>query len=54
MSKRISLTPQERGELVLRLLYNYATAFELARAHSISEPTLHQWRTAFLEVPSPV
>ena len=49
MAKRISLTPQERGELVLRLLRNEATASELAREHSISEPTLYQWRTTFLE-----
>ena len=49
MSKCISLSSQERGELVLRLLRNEATASELAREHSISEPTLHQWRTSFLE-----
>ena len=46
MSKRISSTSQERDKLVLRLLRNEATAYELAREHSISEPTLHQWRIA--------
>ena len=48
MKKRISLTSEERGELVLRLLRKEATASELAREASISEPTLYQWRDAFL------
>ena len=47
MAKRISMTEQERGELVLRLLRNEVTAGELACEHSISEPTLYQWRNAF-------
>ena len=49
MPKRISLTPQQRGELVLRLLRKEATASELAREQSISENTLYKWRAAFLE-----
>ena len=48
MSKRIALTSEQRGELVLRLLRNEATASELAREASISEPTLYLWRDKFL------
>ena len=44
MSKRVALTAEERGELVLRLLRKEATASDLAREASISEPALHQWR----------
>jgi len=49
MSKRIVLSATERGELVLRLLRKEATAGELAREAGISEPTLYQWRDAFLK-----
>ena len=48
MSKRVALTSAARGELVLRLLRREATAAELAREASISEPTLYQWRDTFL------
>ena len=48
MSKRIQMSAEERGELVLRLLRKEATAVELAQEASISEPTLYQWRDAFL------
>ena len=41
MWKCIALTSEQRGELVLRLLRNEATASELAREASISEPTLY-------------
>ena len=46
--QKIALNTEERGELVLRLLRHEATASELAREASISEPTLYQWRDAFL------
>ena len=36
MSKRVALTTEERGELVLRLLRKEATASDLAREASIS------------------
>lgn len=49
MSKRIVLSATERGELVLRLLRREATAGQLAREAGISEPTLYQWRDAFLK-----
>ena len=49
MSKRIVLSATERRELVLRLLRKEATAGELAREAGISEPTLYQWRDAFLK-----
>ena len=49
MSKRIVMTATERGELVLRLLRKEATAVQLAREAGISEPSLYQWREAFLQ-----
>ena len=48
MTKRIAMSAEERGELVLRLLRKEATASELSREASISELTLYQWRDAFL------
>ena len=48
MPKRVALTAEQRGELVLRLLRKEAKASDLAREASISEPTLYQWRDAFL------
>ena len=48
MTKRIAMSAEERGELVLRLLRKEATASELSREAMISEPTLYQWRDAFL------
>ena len=49
MSKRILMSAAERGELVLKLLRKEATAVQLARETGISEPTLYQWRDAFLQ-----
>ena len=49
MSKRIVMSATARGELVLRLLRKEATAGQLAREAGISEPTLYQWREAFLK-----
>lgn len=49
MSKRIVLSATERGELVLRLLREEATAEQLAREVGISETILNQWRDDFLK-----
>lgn len=49
MSKRITMSATERGELVLRLLRKEAKAVQLARDAGISEPTLYQWHDAFLQ-----
>ena len=48
MPKRVELTAEQRGELVLRLLRKEAKASDLAREASIPESTLHQWRDDFL------
>lgn len=48
MARQIPLNARQRGELALRLLLKEATAGELAREASVSEPTLYQWRDAFL------
>lgn len=49
MARRIGLTTEQRGELVLRLLRKEATAGELAREVPASEATVYQWRDAFLK-----
>lgn len=49
MSKRIELTPKERGELVLKLISQEATAKQLAREAGVSMATLYRWRDTFLE-----
>ena len=48
MPKQIELTKEERGELVLRLIREEATAANLAREASVSEQTIYQWRDNFL------
>ena len=53
MSKRIQMSAEERGELVLRLLRKQATAVELAQEASISEPTLYQRKDAHAGFSSP-
>lgn len=49
MAKRIELSAEERGNVVLRMLRKDSKASDLARELSISEPTLYKWRETFLK-----
>ncbi len=49
MGKRSSLTPEQRTQLVLRLLSKEEPAAQIARRAGISEQTLYRWRDEFLQ-----
>jgi len=48
MSKRSTLGPEERAQLVLRMLSKEEPATQIARRAGISEQTLHRWRDEFV------
>ena len=48
MGKKWTLTPEQRSELVLRLLSKEEPAAQLARRAGISEQTLYRWRDDFI------
>jgi transposase-like protein len=48
MSKKSTLSPEKRAELVLRLLSKEEPAVQIARRAGISEQTLYRWREEFL------
>ena len=48
MGKKSTLPPEERSQLVLRLLSKEAPAAQLARRAGISEQTLYRWRDDFI------
>lgn len=49
MTNHSKLTENEKFDLVMALLRKEATASELARRHSVSEPTIGPWRDEFLD-----
>ena len=48
MAKRSKLTPEQRTQLVLRLLSKEEPAVQIARRAGISEQTLYRWRDEFI------
>jgi len=44
MGKKSDLTPEQRAELVLRMLSKEEPAVQIARRAGISEQTLYRWR----------
>jgi transposase-like protein len=48
MGKKSSLTPEQRAQLVLRLLSKEEPAVQIARRAGISEQTLYRWRDEFI------
>ena len=48
MPKKSTLTPEQRMELVLRLLSKEEPVVQIARRAGISEQTLYRWRDEFL------
>ena len=48
MGKKSSLTPEQRTQLVLRLLSKEEPAAQIARRAGISEQTLYRWRDEFI------
>jgi len=48
MSKKSTLSPEKRAELVLRLLSKKEPAVQIARRAGVSEQTLYRWREEFL------
>ncbi len=48
MGKKSSLTPEQRTQLVLRLLGKEEPAAQIARRAGISEQTLYRWRDEFI------
>ena len=49
MGKKSSLTPEQRTQLVLRLLSKEEPATQISRRAGISEQTLYRWREEFLQ-----
>ena len=47
MAKKSTLTPEQRSQLVLRLLSKEEQAVQIARRAGISEQTLYRWREEF-------
>ena len=47
MAKKSTLTPEQRSQLVLRLLSKEEPAVQIARRAAISEQTLYRWREEF-------
>lgn len=48
MGKRSTLSPDQRSQLVLRLLSKEEPAVRIARRAGISEQTLYRWRDQFI------
>lgn len=48
MGKKSTLSPEQRAELVLRLLSKEEPAAQIARRAGVSEQTLYRWREEFL------
>ena len=48
MAKKSTLTPEQRTQLVLRLLSKEEPAVQIARRAGISEQTLYRWRDEFI------
>ena len=48
MAKKSMLTPEQRAQLVLRLLSNEEPAAQIARRAGISDQTLYRWRDEFI------
>ena len=48
MGKKSTLPPEQRAELVLRLLSKEEPAAQIARRAGVSEQTLYRWREDFL------
>ena len=48
MPKKSKLTPEQRTQLVLRLLSKEEPAVQIARRAGISEQTLYRWREEFI------
>jgi len=48
MGKKSMLPPEQRAELVLRLLSKEEPAAQIARRAGVSEQTLYRWREDFL------
>lgn len=48
MPKKSILTPEQRAQLVLRLLSKEEPAVQIARRAGISEQTLYRWRDEFI------
>ncbi len=48
MGKKPELTPEQRAQLVLRLLSKEEPAVQIARRAGISEQTLYRWWDEFL------
>ena len=48
MPKKSKLTPEQRTQLVLRLLSKEEPAVQIARRAGISEQTLYRWRDEFI------
>lgn len=48
MGKKSTLTPEQRAQLVLRLLSKEEPAVQIARRAGISEQTLYRWRDEFI------
>jgi transposase len=48
MGKKSTLTPEQRAQVVLRLLSKEEPAVQIARRAGISEQTLYRWRDEFI------
>ncbi len=48
MAKKSTLSPEQRAQLVLRLLSKEEPAARIARRAGISEQTLYRWRDEFI------
>lgn len=48
MPKKSNLTPEQRTQLVLRLLSKEEPAAQIARRAGIAEQTLYRWREEFI------
>jgi len=48
MGKRSTLSPEQRTELVLRMLSKEEPAAQIARRAGVSEQTLYRWRDEFI------
>lgn len=49
MAKQSKVTPEERAQLVLRMLNKEEPATQIARRAGVSEASLYRWRDEFLE-----
>ena len=48
MAKKSTMSPEQRAQLVLRLLSKEEPAAQIARRGGISEQTLYRWRDEFI------